>query len=223
MAALRQAVLGTGGFNCRIRYHGVTRGGIDFLFLQHFLTHAAALSFGFTVLGAGGCNCFIYYLGVTRGFDRYRFIYDLFTVPAFCFLCPSVLGTSCSLCQFTSINIQMSAGRDHLLRCQHRIAVIAVAALGQTGLCTGCRFAFVWDRKMAARRCAFLLYFLGAGVCFPVQGVLNPVFPNFIISAGRIFHFIGRNRPAITFIQHFVAFLTPYRHRITCIALARRW
>ena len=147
----------------------MTRGGNDFLCLQHFLTYAAALSFGLTGLGTGGCNCFIYYLGVTRGFDRYRFIYDLFTVPAFCFLCPSVLGTSCGLCQFTSINIQMSAGRNHILRFQHLLAVIAVAALGQTGLCTGCRFAFVWDRKMAARRCVLYLHCEGRRITSAAQ------------------------------------------------------
>ena len=154
----RPTGLGTGGCNCCICYHGVTQCGNNFLFLQHFLTYAAVAACLQTGLGTGGCNCCIRYLGMTCGFDRYRFIYALFTVLAFCFPCPSVLGTSCGLFPFTDTNIQMSAGRYHLLRFQHRIAVIAVAALGQAGLCTGCRFAFVWDRKMAARRCAFYLH-----------------------------------------------------------------
>ena len=152
------AGLGAGGFDCCIGYYRVALRRNGLLCQQHFITYAAVLPCGLAGLGAGGFDCCICYLFVTRGFDRYRFIYDLFTVLAFCFLCPSVLGTSCGLFQFTSINIQMSAGRDLLLRCQHLFAVIAVAALGQTGLCTGCRFAFVWDRKMAARRCAFYLH-----------------------------------------------------------------
>ena len=157
VAAFRQTDLGTGGCNCCIRYLLVTRGRNSFLFHQHFLTYAAVLSFGFTGLGAGGCNGCICYLFVTRCWDALPLFHGLSTVLAFCFLCPSVLGTSCGLFQFTSINIQMSAGRDLLLRFQHLITVIAMAATGQTGLCTGCRFAFVWDRRMAARRCAFYL------------------------------------------------------------------
>ena len=63
----------------------------------------------------------------------------------------------------------MSAGRYLLLRFQHLITVIAVAATGQTGLCTGCRFAFVWDRKMAARRCVWYLHCEGRRITSAAQ------------------------------------------------------
>ena len=146
----------------------MTRGGNNFLFHQHFLTYAAVLSFFFTVLGTGSCNCCIRYLLVTRCWDALPLLHGLTTVLAFCFLCPSVLGTSCGLFQFTSINIQMSAGRYRLLRFQHLIAVIAVAALGQTVFGTGCRFAFVSDRKMICL-CVWYLHCEGRRITSAAQ------------------------------------------------------
>ena len=71
--------LGAGGGNGCIRYHGVTRGGNNFLCLQHFIAYAAVLSFSFTGLGAGGGNCCIYYLGMTSG-RIIRIIYFFFTI-----------------------------------------------------------------------------------------------------------------------------------------------
>ena len=168
VAAFRQTVLGAGSRLGGIGDDGVSLGGHLLLRHQNFFAHAAVAALGLARFGAGSCNRGVCCRSVACGFDRYRFIYDLFAVLAFCFPCPSVLGTGCRLFPFTDTNIQMPAGRDHFLCFQHRIAVIAMAATGQTGLCTGCRFAFVCDWKMIFH-CVWFLHCAGRRIASAAQ------------------------------------------------------
>ena len=79
MFSFGQAGLGAGRCNSCICYLGVTRGGDNFLCLQHCITYATVFSLGQAGLGAGGCNGCICYLGVTSG-RIIRIIYFFFTI-----------------------------------------------------------------------------------------------------------------------------------------------
>ena len=91
--------LGAGGCNGCICYLGVTRGGNNFLCLQHCITYAAVLSFGFTALGTGGCNCCICYLGVTQCGNNFLCLQHFLTYAAVLSFGFTVLGAGgCNCC-----------------------------------------------------------------------------------------------------------------------------
>ena len=159
VAAFRQTVLGAGSRLGGIGDKGVPLGGHFLLLHQNFFAHTAVAALGLARFGAGSRNRRVYYRSVALGLDNFRFLYDLFAVIAYFLTCPSVFGTGCSLFLFTDTNIQMPAGRDLFLFFQHRIAVKAMTATGQTGLCTGCRFAVVSDWKMV---CLCVRHFHGS-------------------------------------------------------------
>ena len=221
VAAFRQTVLGAGRCNCCIRYLLVTRGGNNFLFHQHFLTYAAVLSFGFTVLGAGRGNCCIYYHGMTRCFEALPLLHDLTTGIAFLFRGITIFCTGIwhiCLCLYNVIFI-MICFRDLLLFYEHFFAELTTLSICQTGMCTVSLPSPDCFGSVLLHR-IWHLYSIGAGVCFPVQGVVNYMCHKFIMSAGCCFR-IPNPSPAITG-KHFAAFRTLCRYRIRCCAFARR-
>ena len=216
----RPTGLGAGGCNCCIRYHSVTRGGDNFLFHQHFLTYAAALSFGFTVLGAGGCNCSNYYLFVTRCFLELPLLHDLTTGSAFLFRGIAIFCTGIWHICLCLYNVIMGCFlRDLRLLFEHFFAILTTLSICQTGMCTVSLPSPDWFGSTLLLR-IWHLYSVGAGVCFPVQGVVNFMYHKFTMSAGCCFRLLN---PSLAFTaKHFAAFRTLCRYRIRCCAFARR-
>ena len=220
VAAFRQTILGAGRCNGCIYYLLVTRGGNGFLFHQHFPTYSAVLSFGFAVLGAGGCNCCIYYHGMTRCFEALPLLHDLTTGSAFLFRFITILCTGIWHICLCLYNVIMGCCfRNHRLLFEHSFAKLTTLSICQTGLCTVSLPSPDWFGSVLLHR-IWHLYSVGAGVCFPVQGVVNFMCHKFIMSAGCCFRFPNPS-PAITG-KHFAAFRTLCRYRIRCCAFARR-
>ena len=212
--------LGTGGGDCFIGHYRVALRRNGLLCQQHFFTHAAALSFGLTGLGTGGCNFSNYYLLVTRCFEAFPILHGLITGSAFLFRGIAIFCTGIWHICLCLYNVIMGCCfRNLRLLFEHFFAILTTLSLCQTGLCTGSRLSLDYFGSVLLLR-IWHLYSVGAGVCFPVQGVVNFMCHKFIMSAGCCFRVLN---PSLAFTaKHFAAFRTLCRYRIRCCAFARR-